>query len=52
MKKLRNILAILTFAICLVLVGVGENYAITLADLQANARQLTYGQSVAGSVIE
>jgi len=51
MKKLRNILAILTFAICLVLVGVGENYAITLADLQANARQLTYGQSVAGSVI-
>ena len=50
MKKLRNIIAVFAFAMSLMLVGVGELYAVTLADLQANSTKLTFGQSVTGSV--
>lgn len=50
MKKIRNIIAILTFAICMMLVGKDSAYAASLADLKANAKELKYGQAVAGSV--
>lgn len=51
MKKLRNIIAIFTFAMCFIFAGVSEYYAVTLADLQANAKKLTFGQAATGAIV-
>lgn len=50
MKKIRNIMAIFTFAICLMFVGMSENYAASLAELEANSTKLTYGTAVTGEI--